>query len=195
MKQRAPVVTIVLLIGLGFWCQACIDVSAQEPFEREYLISTDPIQEVFKVQSFGGMTNWYRVYTVFADGRLVLEFVSAVDSEVKRRHKMQLSYDELDSLISVAVHGGLIEHDHEPFTQKLRMYTSGHDSEMRFEINIEQYKGPGQEEWGPASCSISIRNALSAPRHFPDVQAFQALATLTREFRKYRKIMEEHDAN
>jgi len=182
-------------MGLGFWCQACIDVSAQEPLEREYFISTDPIEEVFDVRFMGGMTNLARVYTVFADGRLLLEFVSAVDSEVKKQHEMQLSDDELDSLVSVAVHGGLIEHEHKRFKKKLRVYGSGHNEIMQFKMNIEQYRGPGQEEWGPASCSISIRNALSAPPHFPDVQAFQALATLTREFRKYRKIMEEHDAN
>lgn len=191
MRRLVPATATLLLVGLIFWCQADGSLGAEGPIQREFWLSTDPAVEVLTVTYTGGMTNLVTKHRVFADGRFLLQFISSVDGEVKRQHELRLSDEELTALVAIAVEGGLMEHNQKPYQEKLRLYRSSDGGNMTVDINLDRYRGPSQREWGPASRSVSVSEITAARRHFPKVEAFEALEDLARKVNEYRHLAEE----
>jgi len=193
MRKEVSVVALVLIAVAVAWLRLGGGLSAAEPAEREYFISTDPTIKVLTIKFMGLTSNWVGVFRLFPDGRLVLEYVNAVNSEVNSHYEMQLSDEELSSLVDTAVDGGFIEYDHELWKEKERQVMNSHGGSMWIDLNLEQYRGPGQPEWGPAACSLVVRDPFSLSRRFPDVSTFRAMVQLSLKMRTYRKAMEKSD--
>lgn len=191
MKKRLLVFLVALAGALVLWSQWQPGVRATEALEREYTLAFDPTVEILtaRVTSQTSLTYW--VYRLYPDGRLNLQYISAVDSKVEKEREMMLSDADMTGLIGRLVEAGFIEHDHEAWSMQERQGMSSHGGAIQIDLHLDRYRTSPGEEWIEASKNVVVRNPSSLARRFPGVPVFQAVAELGMKLSAYARSMEE----
>ena len=168
--------------------------------ERSFSFTADPSLRLLHVQYVGGSIVYSTSYSLYADGRLVIQLS---DPGGKRRvlntYERKLSYEETEALVGLVVYAGFIESSREHIHELMKAAQGpalprGSDSpDMVLTVNLESYLGPGMTALSPATNKIVLHNPSVYSERYPEIPEIQSLATLQKVLHQYFKAAKKEN--
>ena len=163
----------------------------------EFTFSADPTVEVLQVMPpYGAFIGGTTVCTLFGDGRL--EITVGTPTKVRTTRQANLSYEEAEDLVRLALEHGLMDIDTKGLERKIveandgKSVRAGVDAGVvQVQINLESYSRGGTP--GPLTNTLRLKAPDVRKRYVPDVLEIQGLTLLAARCVAHRNAAEDSD--
>lgn len=187
------------MVGLAIGCLA-VGVAAGlgvfsfgQTTKGEFWLNPDPSLELLKVKTVARQTGITFTSILHGDGRLTMQVGDYGGSNIFETLELELTYEEVVTLMRAVVDAGLMEYDDERVRLKMgyqgkRVFTVNDGLTFFLTINLPSYQGPSQREPSSRSVSIVFDDPQTVADLYPEIEELQGLKKTDSAFQAYRKI-------